>query len=290
MPEDFSDRDGYDKDFLGSDYPLPLPALGVHEADAVTPDDASDDEPQAFRYRHFSVILSRSRKFCRVTAVNINGEEPFFRIPRRGWRLDPRGRGHQQDDEVLYGPDTFSRGHMVRRNDPLWGTQDLARQANSDTFYFTNSVPQVQSFNDGLWGDLEDHILEQGKSRGSKLTVFTGPIMTDNDPLYVQGTIAVPRLFYKLVVAVKEAGDGFLAAAFVQSQEDVMPVEGAFPAFDPGPFTPYQVKVSKLEDLTGLDFGLQEADVLTERDDLEPFGATGLPGLPLRRPEQIIFG
>ncbi|RYD22054.1 MAG: DNA/RNA non-specific endonuclease [Verrucomicrobiaceae bacterium] len=292
MPEDFSDRDGYDSLFLGDNFSVPMPGLGDHTADAFEPADALPTDPFSLRYRRFSVILSKSRRFCRVSAVNINGEEPYWQIPRVGWRKDPRAEDYQEDDETLYGPDTFSRGHMVRRQDPLWGDKILAKQANKDTFHLSNSVPQVQTFNAGLWGRLEDHILAEGKSKAGRLSVFTGPVFGDNDPLYVDGRIAVPLLFYKLVVAVSD-GDELIAAAFVQSQEDVLPALMA--GFDPGPFTPYQVSVADLELLTGLSFGLEGADVFSGPQAAAApravvQGAGGISGIPLKREEQVIFG
>ncbi|MFN0128123.1 MAG: DNA/RNA non-specific endonuclease [Verrucomicrobiales bacterium] len=292
MSPHFSDRDGYDADFLGEGFSVPLPALGAHEDDAVRPPDADPASSFAFRYRRFSVIMSTARRFCRVSAVNIDGAEPWFQIPRRSWRLDPRAPDVQHDDEVLYGGDTFSRGHMVRRKDPLWGSRELAKQANDDTFYYTNAVPQVQSFNDGLWGGLEDHLLDLGTAHRSRLSVFTGPIFSDDDLLYRDGAIAVPSEFFKLIVAVHEGENRLLAAAFVQSQLDVMPEEGAFPlpGFDPGRFVPDQVTVEELERRTGLTFGLKEVDVLRGTDEEAHFGIGEAPRVRLFHSGQIIFG
>ena len=42
----------------------------------------------------------------------------------------------------------------MRRLDPVWGTENTARLANADTHHYTNSCPQVHSFNDATWGDL----------------------------------------------------------------------------------------------------------------------------------------
>ena len=65
--------------------------------------------------------------------------------------------------------------------DPVWGTEGTARLANADTYHYTNSCPQVHSFNDMTWGDLEDWILSQERSRDSRGSVFTGPIFQESD-------------------------------------------------------------------------------------------------------------
>ena len=64
------------------------------------------------------------------------------------------------------------------------GTEGTARLANADTHHYTNSCPQVHSFNDMTWGDLEDWILSQERSRDSRGSVFTGPIFQESDPVY----------------------------------------------------------------------------------------------------------
>ena len=47
------------------------------------------------------------------------------------------------DGPEFYVPTVFDRGHMVRRLDPVWGTEGPARLANADTHHYTNSCPQV---------------------------------------------------------------------------------------------------------------------------------------------------
>jgi endonuclease G, mitochondrial len=72
-----------------------------------------------------------------------------------------------------------------------------------DTHHFTNSCPQVHSFNDMTWGDLEDWILSQERSRDSRGSVFTGPIFQESDPVYE--AVKVPVQFYKVVVVIDDA-------------------------------------------------------------------------------------
>jgi DNA/RNA endonuclease G (NUC1) len=61
-----------------------------------------------------------------------------------GWKIDPRiPKAAQVDGPEFYVPTVFDRGHMVRRLDPVWGTEGPARLANADTHHYTNSCPQV---------------------------------------------------------------------------------------------------------------------------------------------------
>ena len=184
-PEDY-DRNGYLPDFLGegSDFLVPLP-LPKDKGDLVLVEQARKERPFELQYQNFSVVMSRYRRFCMITGVNIDGSAPFFRFKRPGWKIDPRiPKAAQVDGPEFYVLTVFDRGHMVRRLDPVWGIEGAARLANADTHHYTNSCPQVHSFNDTTWGDLEDWILSQERSRDSKGSVFTGPILQESDSVY----------------------------------------------------------------------------------------------------------
>lgn len=39
----------------------------------------------------------------------------------------------------------------------------------------------VNTFNDAVWGDLEDYLLDNTRQDDQKLTIFTGPVFRAND-------------------------------------------------------------------------------------------------------------
>ena len=288
-PEDYDDRNGYLADFLGagSDFLVPLPLLRVAD-DLVQVEGAPKERPFELRYQNFSVIMSRSRRLCCTTGVNIDGSAPFFHIKRPGWKIDPRiPQEAQVGGAEFYVPTVFDRGHMVRRLDPVWGTEGTARLANADTHHYTNSCPQVHSFNDMTWGDLEDWILSQERSRDSRGSVFTGPIFRESDPVY-EG-VKVPVQFYKVVVVIDDAKGQLSVTAFQMDQSIVMPPppEAAEPRapFDPGRFSVDQITLSDLEERSGLDFDrLKDFDVLAA----QPVPRSVLRGAPLRLPLRTV--
>ena len=281
-PEDYDDRPGYDSEFLGdhADFEAPLPLL-QDRADMVRVERPREGRPFELCYEHFSVVMRASRRFCCVTGVNIAGNEPFFHPKRPGWKTDPRVPAAVQVNGSFYVPTPFDRGHMVRRLDPVWGEQGGALLANADTHHYTNSCPQVHSFNDVTWGDLEDWVLSQEQSRDSRGSVFTGPIFSDSDPVY-QG-VRVPVDFYKIIVVVDDDTGKLSVTAFRQSQQNVMPEGAALERpFDPGRFVVNQVTLRELEQDTGLDFGrLRLADVLATHPVIETAGLTGPIRIPL---------
>ena len=69
---DYDDRNGYLADFLGdgSDFLVPLPLL-KDKSDLVEVERAPKERPFELRYQNFSVVMSRSRRVCCLTGVNI---------------------------------------------------------------------------------------------------------------------------------------------------------------------------------------------------------------------------
>jgi endonuclease G, mitochondrial len=260
-----------------------LPLL-KDKSDLVKVKRAPKERPFELRYQNFSVIMSRSRRFCCITGVNIDGHAPFFRLKRPGWKTDPRvPNAAQVDGAEFYIPTVFDRGHMVRRLDPVWGKERAAVLANADTHHYTNSCPQVHSFNDTTWGNLEDWILSQERSRDSKGSVFTGPIFQESDPVY-QG-VKVPVAFYKVVAVVDDAKGQLGVTAFEMDQSRVMPPQPGAPIpkapFDPGGFSLNQITLLELEERSGIDFGkLNDFDVLAA----QPVPKSLLRGARLRLP------
>jgi DNA/RNA endonuclease G (NUC1) len=71
------------------------------------------------------------------------------------------------------------------------------------------------------WGDLEDWILSQERSRGSRGSVFTGPIFQESDRVY-EG-VKVPVQFYKVVILIDDDKGQPSVTAFQMDQSSVMP-------------------------------------------------------------------
>jgi endonuclease G len=153
----------------------------------------------------------------------------------------------------------------------------VAEGAVNDTFHFTNCSPQHPNFNRGklVWAGLEDYILKtRAEGENRRLCVFTGPVFRDNDPAigfpdvgHTQGKAKLPLEYWKVVVMVKASGQ-LTAAGFLVSQADLVRPMATEAAIDVA--KTYQVKVGKIEEHTGFDFGrLRNADPLLARGGLE---------------------
>src|SRR5258708_17284546 len=142
--------------------------------------------------------MSRSRRMCFFSAVNIDGNLSK-KNTRAGWKWDPRIPKAQQIMNECYGsPPKFSRGHMTRREDPGWGADaKTAKRGNEDSMHVTNTTPQMQAFNSPIWLALEDDALGHAREDEMKISVFTGPYFEDQDPeMY---GVLIPLPFWKLI-------------------------------------------------------------------------------------------
>lgn len=270
---------GYQADFISPSLPVPLPVIQQPHPAGIS---------KRFDYLHFSVVASKKRQFPYFSATNING--PQFRQLDRAdnWREDPNAMGWQWGT-VLYvaRKSDFDKGHMTKREDPQWGTTDaVAAQAADETFFFTNVAPQMASLNQRLvaWRGLEDYILHDearlNKGRdataeqpGLLISVFTGPVLSAADPVFVTTVLSqrvqLPELFWKVVYYTND-GLELRRVGFLMGQRDAMQQAGVvgtnlFDRFkkllllenffeDYKDAEPFQVGVSYIEGLTGLTF------------------------------------
>src|SRR5918996_1766509 len=249
---DYSNRRGFDELFLGVEVPLPELAAATRRLD---PGGAGGGGDSVLRYEHFSIAMSASRKLAYFVAVNIDGARTIDLGPRGHdvWIFDERIPQGQQMGNWLYDDNDFDRGHLVRRLDPVWGdSREEALRAEADTFHFTNCAPQHWRFNRlrEFWQGIEGYILDSVGVHDLRISLFTGPVLADDDP-EMEGT-QVPRDYWK-VVAMRKRDGTLAAAAYVLSQGELLkapPEEFVF-----GEYKTFQVRVSELEERTGLSLG-----------------------------------
>jgi endonuclease G len=250
--EDYAERGGYDRSFLGEF--IDLPSVEARADDVLSFDSGERTETE-LRYQHFSVLMSRSRRMCIFSACNIDGKASK-KTSRAGWRWDPRiPRDFQIMKECYGSPPRFSRGHMTRREDPAWGSHAEADLGNEDSMHVTNAAPQMQAFNSPIWLALEDHALQHARRDKMKLSVFTGPYLDPQDPTMYG--VRIPLRFWKVIAFIHDHTGELCATGYEMSQESTIVREeeyvfGAFTSPQLGIAT--QVSVASIERKAGISF------------------------------------
>lgn len=274
----------YDPDFLGEGFPVPLPGLSASARSEAF------DGGRVVDYVHYSLVMNQRRRTATYTACNVDASQ-MVRLGRSGlpWSLDSRIPAQAQLGPVYYAGNDWDRGHLVRRQDPIWGPVRVAREANAATFYFSNAAPQHANFNQDEWLELEDWVLERATDFAYRLCVFTGPVLRDDDPPLRDAQ--VPAGFWK-IIALRDAtanGEELSVVAFFMKQTEMSQDKLGKLLLQ---LKRYQVTVADIEAWTGLDFGsLNDADELAWLL-LQLRGAEQEVARvrPISGPQDIVFG
>ncbi|MEJ0102687.1 MAG: DNA/RNA non-specific endonuclease [Bacteroidota bacterium] len=224
-------------------------------------------------YTDLSVLYHSERKVPFFAAYNINGSSKTNKTSRPKFRQDPRIETLLQLDKPFYDLEQnfteFEIGHMA-------SNAEMGRGKNGpikafQTFHFTNSVPQAEKLNTGIWQGLEKYIIKEAATvtKNKKICVFTGPLISDEDPGYIKmPSFKIPLLFFKVIVF--QSPKGVFSTAFMMSHEEKLKEDNMFVAepqigrlaplsattfFDDFKFRKvFQVNIDLLESVTGLKF------------------------------------
>ena len=172
---------------------------------------------------------------------------------------------------VAFTFDTTTSADAVKRTDAWY-----LKEANEQTFYYSNISPQLKDFNGGFWRKLETRVQTWGRStadgvydkvyvtKGGTLnkllknfkgtTVDGGTPTTDANGFTIHG-LACPEYYFMAVLSQKD--DVFHAIAFLVPHKEGMTEN---PSSDE--LKEYVVSVDKLEEETGIDFFCNLPDVL----------------------------
>lgn len=263
---DFVACKGYQSRFLGQSHQIafPQPQASIKKFIAkIIGTDAI-----LLNYHNYSCIFHSLRMMPLISGINIDGD-PLKRQDKTeredSWLRDRRLGFDIQLDNDFYEKSGFDRGHMSRREDANWGNTPEDAKRNADmTCFFTNACPQVAQINrsnsgkdKGLWGKLENVVLEKGASlengQTAKISVFNGPIFKDDDPVF-RG-IQIPLDFFKIVLWLTDTGD-LRATAFKLSQQELLgDIDFEQLDFDQNiTFKEFQCSIKSLQKETKIDF------------------------------------
>ena len=133
----------------------------------------------------------------------------------------------------------------------------VVKEMQKQTFYVTNSVPQVQDkFNSGIWSSLEGALQTIAKG-GTTLYIVTGvafeKVGESKKVEYIQAKddtkdIPIPNYFYKLVLKVTTNSSGTVTAA------ETCGFWFENKAYSDSVYANHAVSVDQVEQWTGFDF------------------------------------
>ncbi|MBQ3629754.1 MAG: DNA/RNA non-specific endonuclease [Prevotella sp.] len=147
----------------------------------------------------------------------------------------------------------YQRGHICASADRL-----NSKDANEQTFYLSNIMPQTSQLNNGIWQDMENHVRNKWNNNDFRrvLYVVKGGTIADDALLgYTSSGLPIPKYFFMALLCESDQGQ-YKALAFV--------VEHSARNQGGTPLRNYVVNIDELESLTGIDFFCNLPDA-TER-------------------------
>jgi endonuclease G len=138
----------------------------------------------------------------------------------------------------------FQRGHICASAD-----RRNSKEANEQTFYLSNIMPQSYGLNNGVWQTMENHVRNQWNNDAFRRVLYVvkgGTIDRDNQiRCYTSTRLLVPKYFFMALLCEDQQG-GYKALGFW--------VEHTDREDNSTQLRQYVVSISKLEELTGIDF------------------------------------
>ena len=200
--------------------------------------------------RNYTHLYDKSTYTSLWTAYHLNSSHMGSNNRPGSWYFSPSiNEGLQVDLTSSSYNDSYSRGHMIP-NASRNGNSTMQKQ----TFYVTNSVPQIQdSFNSGIWSNLEGTLQSIGKTE--EIYIVTGVAFkkTGESKTVVYTTakddtkeVPVPNYFYKVVLKAEMSGTTVTSACAIGFWFEHKTYSDSY--------TNYSVSVDQIEQWTGFDF------------------------------------
>ena len=169
------------------------------------------------------------------------GGDPFQLDPKVPKNEQPPVRGEFSGS---YYPDGgksyYQRGHICASEDRVY-----SKDANEQTFYMTNMMPQVGNFNGKIWAKLEERVRTLALNTDTLFVCKGGTIDNSEQILgYTRSRFIVPRYFFMALLAKNKLG--YKAIGFW--------VEHLTEDHSNDKLGIYAVNIADLEKKTGIDF------------------------------------
>ena len=207
--------------------------------------------------RNYTHLYDKSTYTSLWTAYPLNSSYMGSYSRPNSWNYSPSISSDDQPNlcnKSYADSDVYSRGHMIP-NASRNGNQNMQLQ----TFYVTNSVPQLQTnFNSGIWSNLEGTLQSIAKSETiyivtgvafskvgeSKAVSYTAAKDASTDGIVKQ--CPIPNYFYKVVLKVETSGNTVTSASTIGFWFENKAYSDSY--------TNYAVSVDQVEEWTGFDF------------------------------------
>ena len=198
----------------------------------------------------YSISHNAERKHCRWTAFTFDPSNRAINWSRDNWdhtewegdpfQTDPKmpETSVMTDREIWNtgGTERFVRGHIVASYDRVY-----SKDANEQTFYYSNISPMNSRFNTGAWNDCESMVQTLGRSKEfcDTLYIVKGGTIREGQYRSVGRCPTVPDYYFMALLCLKDNAYKSIGLLFKHMN---------------GESRTEVCSIDYLEDFTGIDF------------------------------------
>lgn len=196
--------------------------------------------------------FSPSHHLPHWVAFRFDASNRAITVNRKSYNIDPQYpadpdlKGGLSSDASFGG---FQHGHMCASHDRRY-----SREANDQTFYISNMMPQSGNFNGDYWTIYENFVQTKGRTASFADTLYVvkgGTLDQYRQNITIDGyVVPVPRYFWMALLRVK--GTSYSAIGFWMEHRDDYP-EIASSKVN-AEILEHAVTIDRLESLTGINF------------------------------------
>lgn len=164
-----------------------------------------------------------------------------------GWgdpfQPDPDLAEKERTELEDYNNIPYQRGHICASGDRL-----NSKEANEQTFYLSNIMPQEAALNSGIWLDMENKVQEWGRNDDFRRVLYVvkgGTIDDANIRTYTNTGLLVPKYFYMALLCEDYQGEYKAMAFWVEHTRQDKKGDD---------LKKYLINIRQLEEYTGIDF------------------------------------
>lgn len=159
----------------------------------------------------YSISHNAERKHCRWTAFTFDPSNRGINWKRdwwddTEWNGDPFQPNPDMPDSYVMtkseiNHNGFVRGHVVASYDRVY-----SKEANEQTFYYSNISPMYSSFNTGAWNDCEMNVQDWGRNNSfcDTLYVVKGATIREGEYRTVGSCPTVPNHYFMALLCLKD--------------------------------------------------------------------------------------
>jgi len=173
-----------------------------------------DDNSNVVHHNYYSLGYNPDLEIPNWVAYKLTEESLKIKNVKRADRFKVdgkvKGRSAKHSD---YSHSGYTRGHMAPAGDMAFSTD-----AMQESFFMSNMTPQLRTFNNGVWRELEENVRDWAYDN-DELYIVSGPIFDGKPSRYIGKStkVAVPDAFFKAVLDIE--GSKKKSIAFVLPHE-----------------------------------------------------------------------